>query len=97
MLRTWETNRSATDPINAMLNYGYKVAETETLRACRTVGINPELGIMHSSGTDRDGFVLDLIEVIRPLVDEHVLRLLSNGKPFNRKGVHERGNGQCVL
>lgn len=97
MLRTWETNRSATDPINAMLNYGYKVAETETLRACRTVGINPDLGIIHSTGTDRHGFVLDLMEVIRPLVDEHVLKLLSNGKTFSRKSAHERGNGQCTL
>lgn len=96
----WETNRNATDPVNAMLNYVYKILETETLTACRVFGLHPDLGILHAGRTDRHAFALDLMEPVRPLCDRLVLNLIranGPGKYFDRRWCHELGEGICVL
>lgn len=100
LARQWETNRSASDPINAILNYAYKVLETEALTACRIYGIHPDLGILHKGGTDRHAFALDLMEPVRPFVDRLVLQLIDTYRPpeyFDRRWCHEMRDGKCVL
>ena len=71
------TPRSATDPVGALLNYGYRLAEVEAVLACRVLGLNPDLGIMHADMAGRASFALDLIEAARPVVDGHVLDLCA--------------------
>jgi CRISPR-associated endonuclease Cas1 len=34
-------HRHATEPVNALLNYVYRIAETECVHACHAVGLNP--------------------------------------------------------
>jgi hypothetical protein len=67
--------RHATDPVNALLNYSYRLLEAEGVLAARALGLDPSLGILHANGR-RPSFCLDLIEAVRPHVDRHVLRLL---------------------
>jgi len=71
-------NRNATDPVNAMLNWGYKIAETLGTQALTGAGIAPELGISHSDNRQRESFALDLVEVMRPVVDRIVWRRFTN-------------------
>jgi hypothetical protein len=73
----WETNRHATDPINAALNFGYKAAETECTLACYAVNLSPAMGIAHVDRTGRDSFALDLLEVMRPRVDAIILGVMA--------------------
>lgn len=76
-LRRSETNRRATDPINALLNFAYHCAEVECVIACHAAGLDPRMGISHVDMNGRASFALDLIEVIRPRVDEVILEILG--------------------
>jgi hypothetical protein len=69
------TSRSATDPANALLNYGYRLLEAEGRLACLAVGLDPGLGILHADLKGRDSMVLDVMEAVRPVVDGYVLDL----------------------
>jgi len=71
------TSRSATDPANALLNYGYRLLEAEGRLACLAVGLDPGLGILHSDLKGRDSMVLDVMEAVRPVVDGYVLDLFK--------------------
>jgi hypothetical protein len=71
------TSRSATDPANTLLNYGYRLLEAEGRLACLAVGLDPGLGILHSDLKGRDSMVLDVMEAVRPVVDGYVLDLFK--------------------
>jgi len=61
--------RDATDPFNAMLNYGYTLLEVEARVACATHGLDPDLGLLHVDDRLRESFIYDLLEPIRATVD----------------------------
>jgi CRISPR-associated endonuclease Cas1 len=69
--------RSATDPVNALLNYGYRLLEAEGRIACLAIGLDPGLGVLHADMKGRDSMVLDLMEAARPMVDQYVLDLIA--------------------
>ena len=104
---THSSNRDATDPINAMLNFSYAVLEREAVHACNIVGLNPDLGLTHGDVYGRPGLALDLMEAARPLADRAVLSMLdcgsgipyANGRPAYIKALwfHETGTGVCRL
>ena len=93
--RSWESNRGATDPVNAMLNFGYKVAEVECTLACYGAALSPAMGMMHVDRAGRDSFALDLIEVMRPIVDRIVIDILA--RPLDKRWFREDTQGmvQC--
>jgi len=82
--------RSATDPLNALLNYAYRLIEAEARLACVRVGLDPGLGIMHADAKGRDSLALDLLEVARPIVDAAVLELVRDRHLRKRDFVEDR-------
>lgn len=88
--------RDAADPINAMLNYGYALAETECTLALRAIGLDPGLGVMHTDKPARDSLALDLIEPLRPVVDDLILQLIAR-RVFTSDDFVEDGRGGCRL
>jgi hypothetical protein len=88
--------RDAADPINALLNYGYALAEAEARLAAQAVGLDPGLGIVHTDQKNRDSLALDLLEALRPIVERHVLQLLDR-RHFTTADVHETRTGACRL
>lgn len=103
----FQRNKGATDPINAMLNFAYRVGETEATHACHAFGLHPSLGILHSDKQGRDSFALDLLEAIRPAIDRVILSMLDtgtgipyrDGKPqyLNRRLLNETDAGTIRL
>lgn len=71
------THQHAADPVNALLNYAYSIAETVAVLACWKAGLDPSLGMSHVPETGRYSLALDLMETIRPEADALVLRLLD--------------------
>lgn len=67
--------RNATDPLNALLNYSYKLVEAEGSLAAQAVGLDPGMGLLHADMRGRQSLVLDLMEAARPIADRHILRL----------------------
>jgi CRISPR-associated endonuclease Cas1 len=86
----------ATDPVNALLNYLYALAEVECRHACLALGLDPGLGIIHADTRGRDSLALDLIEPLRPHVDAYVIDLLD-GHTFRRSDFHEADDGHCRI
>jgi CRISPR-associated endonuclease Cas1 len=90
----------AADPINALLNYAYRLAEAECRLACLTVGLDPSLGFLHVDKQGRDSLALDLVEILRPEVDRFVLDLLCTNGPMSYlspKLFTEESDGGCRL
>jgi len=67
------TNRHATHPVNALLNYAYGVLESHVRIATVTAGLDPTIGYLHASRPSRVALVYDLMEPLRPQVDRLVL------------------------
>ncbi len=86
------TNRLAERPLNALLNYCYRLAEVEARFACVRLGLDPGLGVLHADAPGRDSLALDVIEPIRPAVDRFVLDLISE-RMFHKRDFIERGDG----
>ncbi|MDR7491954.1 MAG: CRISPR-associated endonuclease Cas1 [Armatimonadota bacterium] len=72
------TRRPPTDPVNAMLSFGYTLLAMAVEAAVLRVGLDPMLGAFHTPEYGRPSLVLDLIEEFRPvMVDALVLRLVN--------------------
>lgn len=84
----YQINRNATCPIDAMLNYAYRIGESVATHACHAIGLHPALGIMHADKQGRDSLALDLLETIRPAIDRTILAMLDTGLgiPYGQDG-----------
>lgn len=96
VLQSGKTPRRAATPINALLNYGYALAEAECRIATLVVGLDPGLGLLHADRKARDSLVLDLLEPLRPLVEAQVLRLLAV-RHLRYTDFRELPDGTCRL
>ena len=86
----------ATDPANALLNYGYALLEAETRIACFNAGLHPGLGIVHTDKDGRASFVYDLMEAARPVVDRLMLEFIRK-HTFADEECWETREGHCRL
>lgn len=76
---TRRVRRPPTDPVNALLSYGYTILTAQVASAVAGVGFDPYIGYLHSSRYGKPALALDLVEEFRPvIVDAVVLGLLNN-------------------
>jgi len=61
--------------INSMLNYGYAVVRASIARALVAAGLLPAIGLHHCNRGNAFCLADDLVEPIRPLVDERARKL----------------------
>jgi len=70
--------RPPTDPVNALLSYGYTLLMHQVRSAIHTVGLDPYVGFLHAGRYGRPSLALDLMEEFRPvLVDSVVMRAIN--------------------
>lgn len=75
------TGRGASDPINAVLNYGYGVLMQAVWGAVMNAGLEPFGGFLHTDRSGKPSLVLDLMEEFRaPLVDRPVIAACRRGE-----------------
>lgn len=75
------TNRRATHPVNAMLNYLYGILEIRTRIQVVADGYDPTRGILHGDGASgRDTYVFDLMEAGRANAESVLLALIATRK-----------------
>src|SRR5205814_1726309 len=71
--------RPPTDPVNALLSFGYSLLTTKVASVVQLVGFDHFVGYLHSSFYGRPALALDLVEEFRPvIVDAVVLNMLNN-------------------
>jgi CRISPR-associated endonuclease Cas1 len=90
------TNRNATHPVNAMLNYAYATLRSQIHIEVAGEGYDPCRGIMHHDRDDTQAFVYDLIEPRRPVVDAAVLDFAIK-TPLTGADFILRSDGVCRL
>lgn len=89
-------SHNAANPINAILNYLYALLESETVIALQTVGLDPGVGILHVDKRARDSFALDVMEPVRPLIDQWVLQFLNRHR-FKAADFADTRRGTCRI
>lgn len=90
------TRRPPTDPVNALLSYGYAIATGEITRRLLHAGFDTRIGLFHGLLYGRQSLALDLVEEFRcPMVDRFTLRLLRLRRLDG--GCFEAGDDGAVL
>ncbi len=94
----------ATDPFNALLNYGYGMLYKEVTKAIIQSGMDPFTGMFHRDQYNRTAFTYDMVEPYRVWVEQNVVKFCKthtgdveiinpdNGrltKPMRRKFVEQ--------
>lgn len=70
--------RPPTDAVNACLSLSYTLIHHEAVTALRIVGLDPAVGCYHELYYNRESLACDLIEALRPLIDEWLWALFKN-------------------
>lgn len=82
--------RPPTDPVNALLSYGYVLLMHQVASAAQVAGLDPQIGYLHSARYGKPALALDLMGEFRPvIVDSTVLTLLNTGMLAARDFVEE--------
>jgi CRISP-associated protein Cas1 len=72
--------RGASDKINAALNYGYAVVRASVARSQVAYGLLPVFGIHHSNDLNAFNLTDDMMEVLRPFVDDRVWQMVQTAE-----------------
>jgi CRISPR-associated protein Cas1 len=78
--KTYSWNMNASDPVNALLNYGYAIVEAEACRAINSAGLDPYVVYLHELAGSKQPLVYDVQELYRWLVDLSIIQLLEDHK-----------------
>ncbi len=76
---SYSWNMNASDPINALLNYGYAILEGMIRKCINTVGLDPSIGFLHEISPSKYPLVYDFQELFRHVVDYSVIQILESG------------------
>lgn len=75
--------RPPTDPVNALLSFGYALLQHDIQGAINIVGFDPYLGYLHTQRYGRPSLALDLMEEFRPLVVDSMVLAALNRKSLS--------------
>lgn len=90
------SNRKATHPVNAILNYAYGVLESQMQIAAMAAGLDQTIDYLHANRPGRVALVYDLMEPLRPQVDQLVLGFAA-GRTFTPGDIALTQDGVCRL
>jgi CRISPR-associated protein Cas1 len=74
---SYSWNMNASDPVNALLNYGYAILESMVRKDINTIGLDASIGYLHEIAPSKHPLVYDLQELFRYVVDYSVIELLE--------------------
>lgn len=100
---TERSRNPAQDEFNAALNYLYGILYTWVEKAIYTVGMDPQLGIMHSDQYQKPALAFDIIEPFRYWADRFLFEFFRQEKPDkgyfrrNDSGVYLDKKGKSIL
>jgi len=92
---TGRNRRPPRDPVNACLSLGYTLLHFDAVRACHIAGLDPLLGFYHRPSIGRESLASDLIEPLRPHLDQRIWQLFRERRL--RDDHFSRDAGACLL
>lgn len=89
------SGRKAVHPVNAMLNYGYTILAGRIERTLVFDGYDPAAGSLHVHLDGRASLAWDLIELLRPTVDEQLIGWVQTQK-WRKRDFEVNDEGICL-
>jgi CRISPR-associated protein Cas1 len=84
----YRTKRHSDEITNIALNYGYAILFNFIYKACINAGLEPYMGVLHSTKSAKPSLILDIMEEYRSfVVDRNIIKLrfkLSKTNDFNK-------------
>ncbi|MEQ8172985.1 MAG: CRISPR-associated endonuclease Cas1, partial [Candidatus Eremiobacterota bacterium] len=75
--------RPPTDPVNALLSFGYVMLCNDINTAVNLVGLDPYMGFLHEPQDRKTSLVFDLMEEFRPVIVDSIVISSINRKYFD--------------
>lgn len=91
------SRRPPRDPLNALLSFLYAVLLADCSSALESVGLDPQLGFLHSVRSGRPALALDLEEEFRPILADRLALTLINRGQVDEDSFEERPGGATRL
>ncbi len=88
--------RPPRDPVNALLSLGYTLAEHSLGQLVCTRGLDVGIGFLHTPVSNRSSLLLDLLEPVRPWVDEWLWQQVQKELLTPKQFYQEKDRG-CRL
>jgi CRISPR-associated protein Cas1 len=98
--KSWHFNernrRPPRDPVNALLSLSYTMAGNSVGQLLGIYGLDLNLGFLHAPLSNRPSLVLDVLELLRPWVDQWIWQQVQDGL-FKPKHFYEDKKAGCRL
>ncbi len=97
------SRRPAADHFNAAINYGYGMLYSVVESGLFAVGLDPQLGILHTDEYTKPTLSFDLIETFRPWIDRMIMeaciadQLKANFFSKNQHGIFLNKEGKAFI
>ena len=89
--------RPPTDPINALLSFGYTLLARDCAAALEGVGLDAYVGFLHRDRPGRASLALDLMEELRAVMIDRFVLTLINRKELGAGDFITQENGAVLL
>lgn len=91
------TRRPPLDRMNALLSFLYAMVMNDVRSAVESVGLDPQLGLLHALRPGRAALALDLMEEFRPLLADRLALTLINRRQIDSGDFDEHAGGAVSL
>lgn len=89
--------RPPTDPVNALLSFGYTLLNADLIAAAHFVGFDPYVGFLHADRYGRASLALDLMEEFRPIIVDMLVLNCLNKKIITSADFEQKKGKPCHL
>jgi CRISPR-associated protein Cas1 len=93
---TKRTKRPPDNMVNALISFGNSLLYATTLGEIYHTQLNPTISFLHEPGNRRFSLSLDIAEVFKPVIVDHVIFRLVNRKMLSKKDF-EKDVNYCYL
>ena len=91
------SRRPPLDPTNTLLSFYYTILAHDVRSALETVGLDPDVGYLHTDRPGRPGLALDLMEELRPYMVDRLVLSLINRRQVRNADFEITQSGACYL
>lgn len=91
------TRRPPLDRFNALISFLYAMLMNDCRSACETVGLDAQLGFLHTVRPGRAALALDLQEEFRSIISDRLALTLINRGQLSASDFDEREGGAVML
>lgn len=89
--------RPPQDNMNALLSFLYSLLTGEVVSALETVGLDPQVGFLHTDRPGRPSLALDLMEELRPVFADRLALTLINRRQISGQGFVQKESGGVLM